>query len=434
MIRRNWLDLSRKLVDRFDLDFTVGAIQQFIAEMTLSYWGEGVLATTTYPNPFPITMSGSLLGGTVGNGIAYDPTGEIVRIDPSDPVGQNNFTLVSDPSNPRWDLLCIAFKETGDTPVPKPSDPILTVNLNLHDDYQLIVVAGTPSGSPAYPSKPVGSIILAGLKIPAAATLGSQVAVDYLPREFAMANVVGMPGFAQEIPTGTINGSNKNFVLSQMPLNSASLLVMVDDLVLTNVEWSLVGQTVMLVDAPAVGQAVSAYYITNSPSSQNPLTGAQQVPTGVVDGTNPLFALSGKAANQASTLVMVDGLVIPTSEWNLVQSENSSSIQFLPGSIPVVGQQVYVFYLVNAQTVGTTSAFTPATDYFTLSPTDVSNKFVTLAHNPANPATVLLEVVGDSSQTYGADFMVLGNQVQWSGLGLDGVLASGAKLRAFYLY
>lgn len=436
MNRRNWLDLSRKLVDRFDFDYTLNAIQTAIGEQALAYWGEGVLATTFYPNPFPITPSGSVLGGSVGNGIAYDGNGQIVRIDPSSDEPTNFVLAAADATHPRWDLICIKYLAVGDTPVPKPSDPILTIDLNLHDDFELVIVEGTPSASPTYPAKgdPL-LVVLAGIKVPANATLGTACSVDFSPRESGMAGIVGAPVFKQETPSGAVNGSNTQFTLTQLPLNVQSLLVMVDDLVLTNAEFSIVNMVITMDVAPAPGQSVYAYYISNSSTGQNPLSGAQEIPSGTVDGTNADFALAGQAVNQYSTMVFVDGVVSEVTEWSLVQGSNISSIRFNAGSIPAPGQSVYVFYLVNAASFGGTArTLTPETLYFTLSGTDISNGLVNLNHNPANPTSTLCEIIGNTSQIYGDDFTVSGSQLIWNGLGMQSSLFSGSKLRVSYLY
>lgn len=437
MNRRNWLDLSRKLVDRFDLDYTLNAIQEALGEQARSYWGEGVLITTLYPNPFLVTRSNSVLGGSVSDGIAYDANGQLTEISPTSSTSKD-FTLEpADATYARWDLLCLKYVATGDTPVPKPSDPISIVSLNLHDDFELVVVEGTPANSPVYPAKgdPL-LVVLAGIRIPANSTLGTQCTVDYSVREQANANVVGAPVFVQEVPSGAINGSNATFTLSEVPFDNSSLLVILDGLTLPQDEWSLSGaQTVILDTAPALGQSLECYYVADSGSSQNPLSGRQEVPSGVVDGVNDTFALTNKAANQDSVLVFVDGMVSETTEWQLIQTTNSTKVQFLPGSIPVAGQSVYVFYLVNAFALGQiTGALTPITENFTIGATELSDKFVTLAHNPANPTTVLCDIIGNTGQIYGVDFSVSGNQLSWDTLGMDGILFSGSKLRVFYLY
>lgn len=348
MNTRNWLDLSRKLVDRFDMNYSFSAIQEALGEYALAWFGEGVVNTSQYPNPFPITMSGSVLGGAVGFGIGFDLNGQLTNVT-AETLSSPDFTLQPIGSLPRYDLLCIKYLSEGDTPVPKPSDPLTTIFLNLHDDFQLVVVEGTPSGTPAYPAK--GNplyIVLAGIQIPANATLGTQCTIDYSQREQANANTSNYPVFAQEVPSGVIDGVNTTFTLSQSPINNSSLIVSQDGLTLVQgVDYTIIGQSITMAVAPALGQSIDAYYIVNSVNSQNPLTGAQEVPSGTPNGSTSTFALVGKPANQASTIVYVDGMEVPLVGWNLIQGVSNGSIHFNSGYIPATGQDVYVFYLVN---------------------------------------------------------------------------------------
>ena len=53
---------------------------------------------------------------------------------------------------------------------------------------------------------------------------------------------------------------------------------------------------------------------------------------------------------------------------------------------------------------------------------DINNKFVTLASTPLIPSSVVLSCEGGIGQVYGIDFIVVGNQLRWEGLGLDNFL------------
>lgn len=71
-------------------------------------------------------------------------------------------------------------------------------------------------------------------------------------------------------------------------------------------------------------------------------------------------------------------------------------------------------------------------DKFTLSGTDITNKFVTLSQTPLAAGDTIL-VIGDAGGIfYGVDFTVSSNQLGWSGLGLDGILSSGDNLTVTY--
>lgn len=179
MNRRNWLDLSRKLVDRYDLDFTVAAAAAALGQQELFRDGKGVKNTLAYLNSLYVLLSGAAMSITVKSGLAYDPNGQPIIV-----AADQNVAITSDPTNPKWSLLCLQYVQTGDTPVPKPSDPITTIDLNLHDDFILVLRDGTPNVAPAYPATQPGDIILRGIKIPAGATLASQCSVDFSVADF----------------------------------------------------------------------------------------------------------------------------------------------------------------------------------------------------------------------------------------------------------
>lgn len=67
----------------------------------------------------------------------------------------------------------------------------------------------------------------------------------------------------QEIPTGTVNGSNTEFTLSQTPVGTSSTVVFLDSRPLPATDWTLdVGlKKITFGSAPAVGQCPYAVYL-----------------------------------------------------------------------------------------------------------------------------------------------------------------------------
>jgi len=57
-----------------------------------------------------------------------------------------------------------------------------------------------------------------------------------------------------------------------------------------------------------------------------------------------------------------------------------------------------------------------------LTQNDINNKFVTLASTPLIASSVVVTPEGGIAQAYGIDFIVVGNQLRWDGLGLDNFL------------
>jgi len=62
---------------------------------------------------------------------------------------------------------------------------------------------------------------------------------------------------------------------------------------------------------------------------------------------------------------------------------------------------------------------------YTLTSTDILNKYITISVAPTTPNKTQLEIAQAPQQAYGIDFTVAGTQVTWSGLALDGILAAG---------
>lgn len=348
MKRRNWLQLARKLVDTVDLDFTIASIQQGIGDQSLSFVGEGVQGTTLFPNPFPITMSGASLGGSVGEGQAYDPNGQLTTIgaSPDEPVTFTNPT--ADPTHPRWDLLVLRYKLVGDTPVPKPSDPITTIDLNLHDDFEIFVRPGTPSATPVYPTKQPGDIILAGIQVPATVTLGTLCFVDLTIRELAALNVFMLPVFVDEVPP-PIGLSTTNFQLSQQPITPESIVVYINKLKQAPNTYSLAG-TVLTLNSPLVG-TLNTWYVAGSPRSQNPLALFNRA-LGIGDGATTTFLIpvGGIPISLDSLEVFNNGLKVPATDYSLLETAGAASIVF--NVAPAIAEDLDIVWFVNAAANG----------------------------------------------------------------------------------
>ncbi len=66
----------------------------------------------------------------------------------------------------------------------------------------------------------------------------------------------------------------------------------------------------------------------------------------------------------------------------------------------------------------------PSVQRYELTQEDINNKFVTLPNTPLVSSSVVLIPEGGIPQTYGVDYIVVGNQLRWDGLGLDNFLDS----------
>lgn len=157
----------------------------------------------------------------------------------------------------------------------------------------------------------------------------------------------------------------------------------------------------------------------------------QESPTGVVDGTNANFALAYTPFSEDCCLVFVDGIQrVKDTQWNL----SGSSIVFVPGFVPVGGQDVKVYYFRESAALVTPAGTNHKTESRTISSMEATGKAMTLIQTPTTPGEVSVFVYGGSVAFYSTDYTVSGTTLSWTGLGFDGLLAAGDQLVIEYNY
>lgn len=105
---------------------------------------------------------------------------------------QNDITLASvtanSSGNPRKDLIVARPKLVNGTMISRPTSPFDSVPLTILQETEIVVIAGTPAGSPAYPSKAAGDVIIAGLAVANGATSFSSGNIDTTITELISTN------------------------------------------------------------------------------------------------------------------------------------------------------------------------------------------------------------------------------------------------------
>lgn len=74
-------------------------------------------------------------------------------------------------------------------------------------------------------------------------------------------------------------------------------------------------------------------------------------------------------------------------------------------------------------------------EYFTLSPTDATNGYLSLADGtPASATNVAMDLIGGTAQMLDGDFAVDGTVIRWdsTSYNLYGLMATGDKVRVIY--
>lgn len=141
-------------------------------------------------------MRVSTVGGMdieVEAGIAASPDGRLMILDAADQV-----TLASDPSQARRSLIVARPKLTDVDSIIEPTNPPNVVTFTQRLDMELVVIPGTPAGTPVYPAKEATDTVLLGVLIPAGASSLSITDFEFGPRE----TVKPTPSRLRELSSG----------------------------------------------------------------------------------------------------------------------------------------------------------------------------------------------------------------------------------------
>jgi hypothetical protein len=78
--------------------------------------------------------------------------------------------------------------------------------------------------------------------------------------------------YSQENPIGLVNGTNKDFTITYAPLNSDSLIVYKDGVLVNKADYSYSLGVITFVTAPNIGEEIYCVYMTGGSSSIPPLS------------------------------------------------------------------------------------------------------------------------------------------------------------------
>lgn len=144
--------------------------------------------------------------------------------------------------------------------------------------------------------------------------------------------------FIQELPTGTVNGSNTVFTLSNTPSDSQNLIILLNGLLQkAGTDYTLASTTVTFAVAPAAGESIFAYYNTGVDLFK------QETPVGSINSINTNYTISLACASSNNIMVFLDGLQqIETTDWAIAGTNLTFTVA------PDSGQTMDVFYSTTA--------------------------------------------------------------------------------------
>lgn len=124
-----------------------------------------VLSGFTRGTPTGLSLS-------VGTGIAFSSSAGLLA------TTTTNVTVVSDPANPVKHLVVARRLSEDSTLITDPLNPVATVYLHALQKAQVVVIQGTPGGSPVYPAKQAGDVILFGVSLTTAQAGALAASID----------------------------------------------------------------------------------------------------------------------------------------------------------------------------------------------------------------------------------------------------------------
>lgn len=150
----------------------------------------------------------------------------------------------------------------------------------------------------------------------------------------------------------------------------------------------------------------------------------REVPTGLVNGSNVTYTLSETPTSTEHISVFIDGNFQNDTEFSVTTNVVTMT------TAPALGQSIFVWYS-HSGTIPSVAGVENI-EYHTVTGGEATAKQFTMSATAAASSKVLVDVIGGSSQENAVDFSIAGSTFDWSGLGLDGVLAASDVVRLKY--
>ena len=165
-----------------------------------------------------------------------------------------------------------------------------------------------------------------------------------------------------EIPGGTINGSNTVFTLANTPASSTDVTLFLNGVLLGNgTDYTVSGQTITFADEiPQTSDKLLAYYrISGVGPAANFVD--DETPAGSVNGTNLSFALANAPSPSTSLKLFKNGALL---QQNVDYTLSNQTITFSSVAVtPTAGDLLSAYYRTTGPTLSTSvsrGGFVPA--------------------------------------------------------------------------
>jgi uncharacterized protein YoxC len=146
-----------------------------------------------------------------------------------------------------------------------------------------------------------------------------------------------------ETPSGTLDGTNASFTLSQAPSPATSLEVYRNGLVQTaGIDYTVSSKTITFLDSnvPVPTDVIQAYYRAAGSSPVANYTDSE-APSGTIDGVNLAFTLANTPSPVSSLKLFKNGMLLQQpGDYTL----SGSTITFVSASAPQSGDAIVAYY------------------------------------------------------------------------------------------
>jgi hypothetical protein len=146
-----------------------------------------------------------------------------------------------------------------------------------------------------------------------------------------------------EVPSGSINGTNLVFTLSQIPSPSLSLSLYRNGIALRQgLDYTLTANTIAFIAAaaPQNGDLLTAFYRVAGSTAGVTFADAE-APAGTIDGTNATFTLAAAPNPIGSLQLYKNGSLLSAARDYAV---SGTTLTFLGSSLPHSGDTIQAFY------------------------------------------------------------------------------------------
>jgi hypothetical protein len=157
-----------------------------------------------------------------------------------------------------------------------------------------------------------------------------------------------------------------------------------------------------------------------------PFIGYHEIPTGPINGVNTAFTVTLLPVD-GTILVLRNGIKVPASDYAFANPTITMNVA------PAYGQKIEVFYITNGFSATIQAVLDFKVENRVISAGEITAKKLTLTSTPNVPTEVIVDVAGGSAQVYNVDFNIInGNELNWNGFALDGIIFAGSILRIQY--